>query len=238
MKVHTVKNFDEDKRIGYSDDSFIIIVVTLIHLFLHHLNHFKLNRKRKTNMKKAFLVMAGAALLMGIYSFVPGTAKKDVVTYNVTEKSRVDWVAAKASDFHTGSFAVKSGQVQLDGNKLVGGKFVIDLANLKVTDAGGGDRLTGHLKSPDFFDVAKFGEAVYEITNVAYSSDNTCDITGNLTVKGATVPVKFKANIRNADEKGFFGQAFFSLDRTLLGITYGAGKVANDVEVAVHIPSK
>jgi polyisoprenoid-binding protein YceI len=187
-------------------------------------------------MKKAFLALAGIAFMTGIYSFVPGTEKKEAkdLTVNI-EKSRVDWVAAKAGDFHTGSFAVKSGTLTLDGGKVKGGKFVIDLANLKVTDAAG-DRLATHLKSPDFFDVAKFGEATYEITGVNYTSDTNLEISGNLIVKGASFPVKFPASIRGNNERGFFAQAFFSLDRTALGITYNGP--AKDVQMAVHLFAK
>lgn len=188
-------------------------------------------------MKKAFLALAGIAFMTGIYSFVPGTTEKKEakdLAVNI-EKSRVDWVAAKAGDFHTGSFAVKSGTLTLDGGKIKGGKFVLDLANLKVTDASG-DRLGTHLKSADFFDVAKFGEATYEITGVTYTSETNLEISGNLTLKGASFPVKFPASIRGNNERGFFAQAFFSLDRTLLGITYNGP--ANDVQLAVHLFAK
>jgi polyisoprenoid-binding protein YceI len=188
-------------------------------------------------MKKAFLALAGVAFLTGIYSFVPRTEKKAFGALTVaTDKSRIDWVASKASDFHTGNFSLKSGQVMVDGSgKLTGGKFVIDLANLKVTDAAG-DRLTGHLKSPDFFDVAKFGEATYEITSVTYTGDNVADVSGNLSLKGASIPVKFQAQIRNSNEKGFFAQAFFSVDRTALGINFNGP--SKDVELAVHLFAK
>lgn len=189
-------------------------------------------------MKKAILALAGIAFLAGIYSFAPVSAKQDATLTVNTEKSRVDWVGTKKSDFHTGFFPLKSGSVTVDGGKLKGGKFVIDLANLKVTDAGGGDRLTGHLKSGDFFDVAKFAEATYEITAVNYTDASNADVSGNLTVKGVTVPVKLKAQIRNSDEKGFFAQSFLSLDRTLIGITYGAGNVANDMQLAIHLFAK
>lgn len=189
-------------------------------------------------MKKVFLALAGVAFLTGMYSFVPDTEKKAAATLTVNiEKSRVDWVASKKSDFHTGSFPVKSGEVMVDGGKLTGGKFVLDLANMKVTD-GAGDKLNTHLKSGDFFDVAKFGEAVYEITGVNYTGTNSADVSGNLTVKGTTVPVNFKTMIRNSDEKGFFAQAFITLDKTLVGITYGAGNVSNDVQLAVHLFAK
>lgn len=176
----------------------------------------------------------GLALIAGTYSFVPRITKKEVATYNVSvEKSRIDWVAAKKSAYHTGYFPLKSGEVQLDGNKLKGGKFVIDLANLKVTDAGGGERLESDLKTPGFFDVAKFSEAAYEITGVNYTAENTADISGNLTLKGASFPVKLTANIRGADEKSFFAQAFFSLDRTTIGINYNGP--AKDVQLAIHL---
>jgi polyisoprenoid-binding protein YceI len=188
-------------------------------------------------MKKTILAMSVLALTAGLLSFTPVKKEGNALTVN-TEKSRVDWVGTKKNDFHTGFFPIKSGSVTVEGGKLKGGKFVIDLANLKVTDAGGGDRLAGHLKSADFFDVAKNPEATYEITGVSYSDASTADITGNLSVKGLTVPVKLKANIRNADDKGFFAQSFLSIDKTLLGITYGTGNVANDVQLAIHLFAK
>jgi len=91
------------------------------------------------------------------------------------------------------------------------------------------------LKSGDFFDVAKFGEATYKITSVSYSDDTNATINGELNLKGTSLPVSFKAVIRSADEKGLFAEAFFALDRTLFGINYGIGNIAKDVQVAVHL---
>ncbi|MCA6489400.1 MAG: YceI family protein, partial [Chitinophagaceae bacterium] len=105
------------------------------------------------------------------------------------------------------------------------------------TDASG-DRLGGHLKSAEILDVAKFPEAVFEITSVNYTSDNAATITGNLTFHGATLPLSFSANIRNSDDKGFFAQAFFGLDRTLFDVKYGVGAISNDVQLAIHLFAK
>jgi polyisoprenoid-binding protein YceI len=189
-------------------------------------------------MKKALIALIGLAFLTGVYSFAPGNDKKQTaLTVNVA-KSRIDWVASKKNDFHTGYFPIKSGQIMVDGSgKLTGGKFVLDMANVKVTDAAG-DGLNGHLKRADFFETEKFAEAVYEITGVSYSSDNVANISGNVTVKGTTVPVNITANIRSSDEKGFFAQSFVNLDRTVLGINYGLGNVSKDVQLAVHIFAK
>ncbi len=187
-------------------------------------------------MKKAIVALVGIAFLTGIYSFVPGTpGKKALAPLSVNvAKSRIDWVASKKNDFHTGLFPLKSGEINVEGGKLTGGKFVIDLANLKVTD--GADGLTGHLKRADFFDVEKFAEASYEITSVNYTGDNTADISGNLTLKGASFPVKFPAQIRSSDDKGFFAQAFLSVDRTALGIMYNGP--SKDVQLAIHLFAK
>lgn len=185
-------------------------------------------------MKKLVLTLVSAAMIIGVSSFTL-LKKKAPVTLNVTEKSRIDWIGSKAADFHTGSFSLKSGSVQIDNGKLTGGSFVIDLANLKVTDASG-DRLAGHLKSADFFDVAKFAEATYTINTVNYTSDTNCEINGTLSLKGASIPVKFNANIRSASEKGFFGQAYFSVDRTTFGVLYKGP--SNDVQLAIHLYAK
>lgn len=190
-------------------------------------------------MKKMIFSALTLASLVGLVSFKAITDKKDVVTYAVqTDKSRIDWVGSKKNDFHTGYFNLKSGSVQVEGGKLKGGEFVIDLANVKVTD-GAGDRLAGHLKSADFFDVAKFGEtATYKITSVSYTAEGNATINGTLNIRGAAVPVSFNAAVRMADEKGFFGEAFLSLDRTLLGVNYGIGNVAKDVQLAIHLFAK
>ena len=186
-------------------------------------------------MKKIALALLGTAFLAGIYSFTTVNKTMDVVTYKVEAgKSRVDWVGSKKNDFHTGYFTVKSGAVQVSNGKVTGGEFVIDLANLKVTD-GAGAKLEGHLKTGDFFDVAKYGEATYKISNVTYSDENNATISGTLNLKGASLPVSFNAAIRSADEKGLFAEAFFSMDRTLFGINYGIGNIAKDVQVAVHL---
>lgn len=188
-------------------------------------------------MKKAFLAIAMTAVMAGTYSFIPATKKlAEPVVYNVvTSESKVDFVGSKKAGYHKGSFAIKSGAVMLNEGKITGGKFIIDMSSVK-TDAG--EKLDGHLKAPDFFDAAKFGEATYEISEVKYTGASTADISGKLTLKGVTLPLSFSTTIRSADEKLFFGQANFSLDRTLFGISYGAGSISNDVQISIYLFAK
>jgi len=182
-------------------------------------------------MKKIILALALISSTVGIYSFTT-KAGGDKYTANTTT-SKVDFTGSKKDGYHTGNFALKSGEVTVEAGKLTGGKFVIDLSSLKVTD-GAGEKLEGHLKSPDFFDLGKNSEASFSISNVKYVTENKVDIDGILTLKGVTAPIKFTAVVRDASEK-FFAEASFSLDRTAFGLGYGAPKIASDVQINVHL---
>jgi polyisoprenoid-binding protein YceI len=187
-------------------------------------------------MKKIIFAVVILATSLSLVAFTKKDKSNAAVTFTVNaQKSKVDWVGSKKSDFHTGYFPVKSGAVQVDGGKLVGGSFVIDVAGLKVTDEGGGAKLQGHLSSGDFFDISKFGEATFTINTVDYIKADRATIKGDLSLKGIKAPVTFTAIIRNADDKGFFAEAFFPFDRTVFGINYGIGMVDSDVQLAIHI---
>jgi polyisoprenoid-binding protein YceI len=186
-------------------------------------------------MKKLLFSLTLIAASISLFSFTTKESKKQATYFTIdAKKSKVNWVGSKKQDFHTGYFPVKSGSVQVVGGKLIGGSFVIDIAGNKVTDDAGA-KLEGHLSAPDFFDVAKFGEATFTITSIKYIKADKATITGDVTIKGVKAAVSFDAYIRNTDDKGFFAEAFFPLDRTLFGINYGVGMIDSDVQLAVHI---
>src|SRR5205823_6489621 len=73
------------------------------------------------------------------------------------ENSSIDFVGSKVTRSHNGGFKKFSGQLKVAGSKLAnaGNKVEIDTSSI-WTDT---DRLTGHLKTPDFFDVGQFPTA-------------------------------------------------------------------------------
>jgi hypothetical protein len=179
-------------------------------------------------------------ILVSITLFTFGQKKAAVVVpvnkFTVdSAKSKVEWVGSKKSDFHKGYFPVKSGEVTVAGGKLVAGNFIVDVAGLKVTD--GGEKLQGHLFSADFLDALNFGEATFTITKVVYEKNDKANISGSLSLHGIKAPISFTAYIRNTDDKGFFAEAFFPLDRSLFGINYNLG-TNTDVQLAVHLYAK
>ncbi|WP_163607169.1 YceI family protein, partial [Klebsiella pneumoniae] len=55
------------------------------------------------------------------------------------------------------------------------------------------DRLNQHVKTPDFFDTAKFPTATFTTTSVEPTSPTTARILGDLTLKGVTKPIAIDA---------------------------------------------
>ncbi|MBU4537668.1 MAG: YceI family protein [Weeksellaceae bacterium] len=127
-----------------------------------------------------------------------------------TLNSRIEWKGFKVvktdNTSHFGTIQFESGDVTVKDGKLESGKFVADMSSLTSVDlkddAEQLNKLNGHLKSGDFFEVEKFPTASYEITKV---TDNTAGgdyntlLDGNLTIKGITKPVQFNANVSVKD---------------------------------------
>ncbi|MBW8524113.1 YceI family protein [Chryseobacterium chendengshani] len=122
-----------------------------------------------------------------------------------TLNSRVEWKGYKVfkseNTSHFGTITFESGDVTVKDGQLESGQFVVDMNSLTSVDlqddADQLDKLNGHLKSGDFFETEKFPTASYEITKVTPSDqgDYNTILDGNLTVKGITKPVQFKANV-------------------------------------------
>ena len=57
-------------------------------------------------------------------------------------------------------------------------------------------------------------------------------------ILAGNIPLKFPVYIRSADANAIFAQAFFAVDRNLLGISYGKGNVSDDVQISIHLYAK
>ncbi len=171
--------------------------------------------------------LLSSSLLMLIASFLIAAPIKPIKKKVDVAASKIEWVAAKVTGKHNGEVKVKSGTIEVDGNKLVGGSFVVDMTSLSVLDlqGGGKDKLEGHLKSDDFFSTDKFAEATLTITKVtakAMAGDYIVD--GDLTIKGIKQPVKFDAKIA-----GNIATATIKVDRTKYDIKYRSGNFFQDL---------
>lgn len=141
-----------------------------------------------------------------------------------TSTSQVIWHANKVSKEHFGEISLTSGNINVSSEgKITGGNFTIDMNTIDVQDSEGDsrDKLTGHLKNEDFFDVTKFPTATFEITSVtegATASDLV--IGGNLTMHGITKNITFNAKVTESTPASVVADADFNVAREDWGITY------------------
>lgn len=121
----------------------------------------------------------------------------DKVFAIIPTDSKIDFIGSKVTGSHAGGFTNFSGEFRVSDGKLAGAgnKVVIDM-NSTWSD---NPKLTGHLKSADFFDTAKFPNAEFVSTAVEKKATNYM-VTGNLTLHGVTKQISFPADIQVSDQ--------------------------------------
>lgn len=144
--------------------------------------------------------------------------------------STLGWTGRKVVGPHNGDIKIKSGQIEVQGEQLKGAQFEVDMATITdedVKDPEYNKKLVGHLKSDDFFGVAKHPVSTFKMTSakpLAKAEGNaTHEITGDLTIKGITHPVTFPAKVEIKDGKAQ-AEGTMNVDRTKYEIRYGSGK--------------
>jgi polyisoprenoid-binding protein YceI len=164
------------------------------------------------------------------------TAATSERLYAATPSSgSIEFIGSKVTGSHKGGFKNFVAEFRAAGGELVGAgnKVVIDM-NTAWAD---NERLTGHLKSPDFFNAAQFPTATFVSSSVEKKATNSL-VTGNLTLHGVTKQISFPAQIQVADDAVTVA-AQFVLNRFDFDIKY-PGK-ANDLirkEVVMRLNMK
>ena len=143
-----------------------------------------------------------------------------------------------------GEFSKTEGKAQIDEADLSKSSIevTIDAASVDTRDA----KRDAHLKSADFFDVAKYPTITFKSTKVEAGKDGALTVTGDLTMHGVTKPVTLEGSITKAitDPWGNTrrGASFTGkLDRKAWGISWSkiadVGAVAGD-EVKLDIQAE
>lgn len=139
-----------------------------------------------------------------------------------TAASKIGFVGAKVTAQHVGVFKDFSGKLALASGKLAGGKVEFEVKADSMIVDGGLEKLEGHLKSADFFDVEKFPTARFVSTEIKEGSDvegMNHTVTGNLELRGTTKSVTFPAAISIGDD-AVKAKTEFGINRKDFGIEY------------------
>ena len=146
--------------------------------------------------------------------------------YNANiEKSKLEWLAEKITGFHTGTINLKSGTIEIKDFIINEAEFEIDMVSIlcnNIPEVEYNNKLITHLKSDDFFSVEKFKTATIKLTKPVSFEKGYALVNANLTIKGITNPIEFKAVIQKVESEIKIN-ANIIVDRTKYDVKYGSG---------------
>jgi polyisoprenoid-binding protein YceI len=171
------------------------------------------------------MIAAGAlASSMAVGAFAADTYQLDPAhTYPSFESDHMGGVST-----WRGKFTKSSGTVTLDRASKTGTVDVtVDTSSVQI----GNTKLEEHLRSPDFFDVAKYPTATYKGTAIKFDGDTPVAVDGQFTLKGVTKPLNLKIDsfkciqhpvlkreVCGVEASGEFNRADYGMD---FGTKYG-----------------
>lgn len=163
-----------------------------------------------------------------------GAGEKLVVD---AQSSSVHWVGSKVGGSHHGTVGLKSGELAINGEAVASGSFVIDMNAIvdeDLTEGKMNEMLVNHLKSEDFFDVAKYPESTFTITKVeaAATPNDSVNylVSGNLKLKDVEKNITFGAKVTKDGDTYKAVTVPFTIDRTQWNVKYGSKTLFADLK--------
>lgn len=153
--------------------------------------------------------------------------KKDV--------SSIGFTGRKVTGYHDGKFTRFDGRIEYQDYEPSRVIFEIDTASVTT----GIDRLDNHLRSPDFFDAAKYPRATFTSESIAPDTDKwesgTYQLSGVLDLRGVRKTISFPVKVTLTPQE-LRTQAEFAIDRQEWNIAY-KGKVDDLIrdDVAIRL---
>ncbi|CAM3717663.1 YCE I like family protein [Flavobacterium saliperosum S13] len=156
-----------------------------------------------------------------------------------TTESVINWSGSKPAGKHSGTINLKDGEILVKDNKVVSGKFTINMNTITVTDLksdDGKEDLEAHLKGTGdkegqdhFFNIKKYPSGFFAITSIEEKEGKTI-VYGNLTLKDVTKSVNFPANISVSDNEVTIDSDTLVLNRTYWNINYASRSLFDNLK--------
>jgi len=142
----------------------------------------------------------------------------ETATYTVSvEASSVNWRGEVAGVYgHEGYVTLQSGTIEVKGETITTGEFVVDMTTFYPTDSASykdvdGGRITdlqGHLTTADFFDTETYPTSKFVITSVEGNM-----VKGNLTIRDKTNEETIEISSQKVDANHFMASGKLTFDR-------------------------
>lgn len=125
--------------------------------------------------------------------------------YVINADSTIEFTGSKITGSHSGGFSAFTGAIYVaDGAIVSPSKIEIDMEST-FSDS---DRLTGHLKNADFFDVPTYPTSSFALTSIEETTEGH-NVTGDLTLHGVTKSISFAAKVGVTDSQVSLSAEFF-----------------------------
>jgi hypothetical protein len=167
---------------------------------------------------------------------------QNIISYEIHWKGYKTLKAESLS--HDGTIKLKSGNIILKNNEIIGGNFVMDMNTMDAQDLNNSPKLKkmfeNHLKSDDFFDTAKFPVPTFQIKSVKKLNRGIFNyqINGVLTIKGISKNINFPAKVSQNNNQTTLTSAKFTFNRKSFDLNYNIFEdmlISNDVEMNISI---
>ena len=134
-------------------------------------------------------------------------------------KSTVYWKGAKLTGSHEGTIEILSAHLHFNEKVFEGGEIIIDMNSINCTDLSGDSKknIEAHLKDEDFFFSENYPISKLVMENAKKVDVNTYEIEGDMTIRGVTNVIKFKAKINDGK-----ASVKLKIDRTKYGVKYAS----------------
>jgi polyisoprenoid-binding protein YceI len=198
----------------------IIIVIVVVGLVIYS-NSQKTKEVEKVGEVKMPTETKSSTLIDGNYSF---SKEESEVKWEGKKILIKDWV-------DSGIITIASGNATVEKGMVTDGDLVIDMTSIEAMKTGansGEDKLSGHLKSADFFDVEKYPTSEFKITSVLLDENKNYKVEGELTIKETTKIIEFPVDIYMDSDKLII-DGFISVNRADFNVRYGSQSFFNDL---------
>lgn len=169
--------------------------------------------------------------LMAAYGFAALAAEKIALT---GENTKIEFTGFKKEGKHDGGFKKLTGTATLEGTDLNKAKLEVTIETASLWSDN--EKLTEHLKNPDFFDVKTNPTSKFVSSKIEKKGDGYV-ITGTLTLNGKSGDITFPAKL-SVDNGTLKLSAEFKIDRTKFGMSYGKGKIDDEVAIRLKVEAK
>lgn len=140
-----------------------------------------------------------------------------------TQASNLYWEAFTPVGGHRGKIFIRSGEMSVSGGNPSQGSFMIDMGSIQGEGLPTG--LLNHLASDDFFSVATYPTARFDITRISPyegGEDYNFQVEGDLSIRDITKPIIVYTKIAQ-NEDGLTAKGMAMVERTQFDITIRSG---------------